>query len=309
MAAVTTLSQVRRSLPRTLMARNLSEWQIIENKWSTFTSHVAKSGGADISASAEKSKKVSFTGGQQPRKYRVKKIRTKRGIVSKGARLVNCVKGLSNVKEEVYSALDSFIVWDLEFPLIAVKKALKTLQAEKKWKRIIQLTKWMLSKGQGKTLGNYFVLLNALAEEGRIEEAEELWTKLLMENLENMPRVFFARIITMYERNNMTEKLFEVFADMEELGIKPDYSTVLRVAKILKDLGMLDKYDKMREKYPRPKWEYRYCKGKRVKRRLQISDYEDNLMNDSDSNAYDEYGPTVEAFPTAEDTGQQSESL
>lgn len=309
MEAVTTLSQVRRSLPRTLMACDLSEWRIIENKWSTFTSHVPKSGGADILASAEKSEKVSFTGGQQPKKYRVKNIRTKRGIVSKGARLVNCVKGLSSVKEEVYSALDSFIVWDLEFPLIAVKKALKTLQAEKEWKRIIQLTKWMLSKGQGKTLGNYFLLLNALAEEGRIEEAEELWTKLLMENLENMPRVFFARIITMYERNNMTEKLFEVFADMEELGIKPDYSTVLRVAKILKELGMLDKYDKMLEKYPRPKWEYRYCKGKRVKRRLQLSDYENNLMNGNDSNAYDEYGPTVEAFSTAEDTEQQGESL
>jgi len=309
MEAVTTFSLVRRSRPCPLMICNLSEWRIIENKWSTFTPYVAKSGRADISASAMKTEQVNFTGGQRPRKYRVKNIRTKRGIVSKGARLVNCVKELSSVKEEVYSALDSFIAWDLEFPLIAVKKALKTLQAEKEWKRIIQVTKWMLSKGQGKTLGNYFVLLNAFAEEGRIEEAEELWTKLLMENLENMPRVFFARIITMYERNNMTEKLFEVFADMEELGIKPDYSTVLRVAKIFRELGMLDKYDKMLEKYPRPKWEYRYCKGKRIKRRLQISDYEDNLMNGNGSKSSDEYEPTMEAFPTAKDTEQQSESL
>lgn len=278
-------------------------------KWSTFSPHAAKIGGADISASAEKTEKVSFTGGQRPRKYRVKNIRTKRGMVSKGERLVDCVKGMSSAKEEVYSALDAFIAWDLEFPLIAVKKALKTLEAEKEWKRIIQVTKWMFSKGQGKTLGNYFVLLNALAEEGRIEEAEELWKKLLIENLENMPRVFFARIISMYERNNMTEKLLEVFADMEELGIRPDYSTVLRVAKIFKELGMLDKHDKMLEKYPRPKWEYHYCKGKRVKRRLQISDYEDNLMKDNGSNTFNEYESTMEALPTAEDTEQQSENL
>ena len=49
------------------------------------------------------------------------------------------VKGLSNVKEEVYGALDSFIAWELEFPLITVKKALKTLEDQKEWKRIIQV--------------------------------------------------------------------------------------------------------------------------------------------------------------------------
>jgi hypothetical protein len=46
---------------------------------------------------------------------------------------------LSNVKEEVYGTLDSFVAWDLEFPLIVVKKALKTLEDEKEWKRIIQV--------------------------------------------------------------------------------------------------------------------------------------------------------------------------
>jgi hypothetical protein len=49
------------------------------------------------------------------------------------------IKGLSNVKEEVYGALDSFVAWELEFPLIAVKKALNTLEDEKEWKRIIQV--------------------------------------------------------------------------------------------------------------------------------------------------------------------------
>lgn len=49
------------------------------------------------------------------------------------------IKGLSNVKEEVYGALDSFIAWELEFPLITVKKALKSLENEKEWKRIIQV--------------------------------------------------------------------------------------------------------------------------------------------------------------------------
>lgn len=44
------------------------------------------------------------------------------------------------MKEEVYGALDSFVAWELEFPLISVKKALKTLEEEQEWKRIIQVT-------------------------------------------------------------------------------------------------------------------------------------------------------------------------
>lgn len=43
------------------------------------------------------------------------------------------------MKEEVYGALDSFIAWELEFPLITVKKALKTLENQKDYKRIIQV--------------------------------------------------------------------------------------------------------------------------------------------------------------------------
>jgi hypothetical protein len=53
--------------------------------------------------------------------------------------LIVQIKDLSNVKEEVYGALDSFVAWELEFPLIAVKKALQTLEHEKEWKRIIQV--------------------------------------------------------------------------------------------------------------------------------------------------------------------------
>nr|KJB34399.1 hypothetical protein B456_006G064400 [Gossypium raimondii] len=90
--------------------------------------------------------------GPRPRHPRVWKSRNRIGTVSKLAKLVSCVKQLSNVKEEVYGALDSFIAWELEFPLITVKKALKILKNEQEWKRIIQVIKWMLSKGQGRSL-------------------------------------------------------------------------------------------------------------------------------------------------------------
>jgi hypothetical protein len=69
----------------------------------------------------------------------------------------------------------------------------------------------MLSKGQGKTMGSYFTLLNALAEDDRLDEAEELWTKLLMQYTESLPRRFFDKMISIYCKRNMHDKMFEVF--------------------------------------------------------------------------------------------------
>lgn len=220
--------------------------------------------------------------GPRPRYPRVWKSQKKIGTISKSAKLVDCVKGLSNVKEEVYGALDSFIAWELEFPLITVKKALKTLENEKEWKRIIQVSKWMLSKGQGRTMGSYFTLLNALAEDGRLDEAEELWTTIFSQNLEGTPRKFFNKVISIYYKRGMHDKMFEVFADMEELGVKPNVSIVSMVGNVFQQLGMMDKYEKLTKKYPPPKWEYRYIKGKRVKisaKRLN----EFNAVNESSS--------------------------
>lgn len=203
--------------------------------------------------------------GPRPRYPRVWKARKRIGTISNSAKLVTCIKGLSNVKEEVYGALDSFIAWELEFPLITVKKALKTLEYEKDWKRIIQVTKWMLSKGQGRTMGTYFLLLNALAEDGRLDEAEELWTKVFLDHLEGTPRIFFDKMISIYYNRGMHEKMFEIFADMEELGVRPNVSIVSMMGNVFQKLGMLDKYEKLKKKYPPPKWEYRYIKGKRVR--------------------------------------------
>lgn len=60
-------------------------------------------------------------------------------------------------------------------------------------------------------MGTYFTLLNALAEDGRVEEAEELWTKLFSQYLESMPRMFFDKMISIYYRHGIHDKMFEVF--------------------------------------------------------------------------------------------------
>nr|CAD1826351.1 unnamed protein product [Ananas comosus var. bracteatus] len=235
-------------------------------------------GRLDMTALTRKFNLVVVCGarGPRPRYPRVWKSQKRIGTISKSQKLVDCVKGLSNVKEEVYGALDSFIAWELEFPLVVVKKALKTLETEKEWKRIIQVIKWMLNKGQGKTMGSFYTLLNALAEDGRLEEAEELWMKIFSEYLESLPRVFFMKMISLYYSRGMHEKMFEVFADMEELGVRPDGSIVRMVGDVFLKLGMLDKYEKLNKKYPPPTWEYRYIKGKRIRIRVNTTKKSEN---------------------------------
>ncbi|KAG7973581.1 hypothetical protein I3843_06G003600 [Carya illinoinensis] len=248
---------------------------------------------------------VCASKGPRPRYPRVWKTRKRIGTISKSSKLIDCIMKLSNVKEEVYGALDSFIAWELEFPLVTVKKALKTLENQREWKRIIQVTKWMLSKGQGRTMGSYFTLLNALAEDGRLDEAEELWTKLFTENLESMPRIFFDKMISIYYKRAMHEKMFEIFADMEELGVRPNVSIVSMVGNVFKELGMMDKYNKLKKKYPPPKWEYRYIKGKRIK--IKAKHLEEFDGSNEDASRHEKTDQTLNV--THEEAETSSEEL
>lgn len=56
---------------------------------------------------------------------------------------------------------------------------------------------------------------------------------------------------------------------MEELSVRPSSPAVSMVGDVFKELGMMEKYEKLHKKYPPAQWEYRYIKGKRVRIRLQ----------------------------------------
>lgn len=87
---------------------------------------------------------------------------------------------------------------------------------------------------------------------------------------------------------------------MEELGIRPTMSIVTMVDHVFKKLDMLDKYEKLNRKYPPPKWEYRYIKGKRVKVRTKSSDQSEDK---SEENNFE-----IEASSDALDLNQNAEA-
>ncbi|KAJ4703740.1 Pentatricopeptide repeat-containing protein [Melia azedarach] len=89
------------------------------------------------------------------------KKRESAGSGQKALGLVRIVSELPKEKEAVYGALDKWMAWETEFPLIAAAKALRIFRRRGQWRRVIQVAKWMLSKGQGATMGTYDTLFLA----------------------------------------------------------------------------------------------------------------------------------------------------
>ncbi|KAJ9690839.1 hypothetical protein PVL29_013142 [Vitis rotundifolia] len=132
------------------------------------------------------------------------------GSGQKALNLVRIVSELPNEKEAVYGALDKWTAWETEFPLIAAAKALTILRKRNQWKRVIQVAKWMLSKGQGATMGTYDTLLLAFDMDWRVDEAESLWNMILHTHTRSISKRLFSRMISLYDHHDMRDKVIEV---------------------------------------------------------------------------------------------------
>lgn len=203
------------------------------------------------------------------REHHLWKRKDSAGSGHKAMKLVRIVSGLPNEKEAVYHALDEWVAWELEFPMLAAAKALRILKKQRQWLRVIQVAKWMLSKGQGTTMATYDTVLLAFDQMGRIDEAGSLWNMILHTHTRSISRRLFSRMISLYDHHDIPDKIIEVFADMEELGVKPDEDTVKRVARAFERLGQEDKKNLVISRYG-CKWKYIHFKGDRVRVRRDL---------------------------------------
>ncbi|KAL6204617.1 hypothetical protein ACLB2K_021884 [Fragaria x ananassa] len=188
------------------------------------------------------------------------------------------VSDLPNEKEAIFGALDKWTAWETEFPLIAAAKALRILRRSCQWRRVIQVAKWMLSKGQGATMATYDTLLLAFDMDNRLDEAESLWNMILHTHTRSISKRLFSRMISLYDHHEMKTKIIEVFADMEELSVRPDEDTVRRVARAFQEFGQEDKSKLVLRRYG-CKWKYIHFKGERVKVRTNAWVEDDILTN------------------------------
>ncbi|KAF2586768.1 hypothetical protein F2Q70_00034596 [Brassica cretica] len=70
------------------------------------------------------------------------------GSGQKALNLVRMLSGLPNEKEAVYGALNKWVAWEVEFPIVAAAKALQILRKRSQWHRVIQLMHEADSQGQ-----------------------------------------------------------------------------------------------------------------------------------------------------------------
>uniref|UniRef100_A0A2K1ZZD6 Pentacotripeptide-repeat region of PRORP domain-containing protein n=1 Tax=Populus trichocarpa TaxID=3694 RepID=A0A2K1ZZD6_POPTR len=157
---------------------------------------------------------------------------------------------LNDSKDAVYGALDAWVAWEQKFPIASIKQVLIALEKEQQWHRIVQVIKWMLSKGQGTTMATYAQLIRALDMDHRAKEAHEFWLKKIGRDLHSVPWKLCNSMITIYYRNNMLENLIKLFKGLEAFDRKPpEKSIVQKVADAYEMLGLLEEKGRLLEKY------------------------------------------------------------
>ncbi|XP_048225656.1 pentatricopeptide repeat-containing protein At4g18975, chloroplastic isoform X5 [Ricinus communis] len=149
------------------------------------------------------------------------------------------------------------------------KKRDSARSGEKALSLVRIVAKWMLSKGQGTTMGTYDTLLLAFDMDNRVDEAASLWNMILHTHVRSISKRLFSRMISLYDHHNMPDGIIEIFADMEELGVRPDEDTVRRVARAFKELGQEEKQKLVLKRYM-SRWKYIHFKGERVRVRRNI---------------------------------------
>ncbi|XP_073132591.1 pentatricopeptide repeat-containing protein At4g18975, chloroplastic-like [Henckelia pumila] len=164
--------------------------------------------------------------------------------------LVKTLVDLNDSKEAVYSTLDAWVAWERNFPIGAMKNVLLILEKDQQWHRMVQVIKWMLSKGQGNTRGTYGQLIQALDMDNRAEEAYDIWKKKLAFDLHSVPWKLCKLMISIYYRNHRLEDLVKLFNGLEDFDRKPPEKSIVRkVADAYEILGKPEEKERILEKY------------------------------------------------------------
>lgn len=179
-------------------------------------------------------------------KHRIGKNVSKRDRVSF---LVSTLLDLQDSKEAVYGTLDSWAAWEREFPIGHLKQALIALEKEQQWHRVVQVIKWMLSKGQGTTMNTYGQLIRALDMDHRVKEAHEIWVKKVGDDLHSVPWQLCKLMIGVYYRNNMLDKVVKLSKSMEAYDRKIyEKSVLMKIADAYEMLGLAEEKNRILEK-------------------------------------------------------------
>lgn len=206
--------------------------------------------------------------------------------------LVTTLLDLGDSKEAIYNALDAWVAWEQDFPIGRLKTVLLILEKQQQWHRVIQVIKWMLSKGQGNTMGTYGQLIQALDMDHRAKEAHEVWKKKIGSDYHAVPWKLCKVMIAVYYRNNMLHDLVKLFKGLESFDRKPpEKSIVQKVANAYELLDLVEEKERVLEKYKElfvNTGTGRSKKNKKKKMKKKAAEMAEDKSNVSDSSGASE---------------------
>ncbi|MBA0865142.1 hypothetical protein Goshw_009476, partial [Gossypium schwendimanii] len=85
------------------------------------------------------------------------------------------------------------------------------------------------------------------------------------------PLIAAAKALRILRKRSQWLRVIQVFADMEELCVRPDENTVRKVARAFQELGQEDKQKLVLRRYM-SKWKYIHFNGERVRVKRHTSD-------------------------------------
>ncbi|KAI5081889.1 hypothetical protein GOP47_0001632 [Adiantum capillus-veneris] len=161
------------------------------------------------------------------------------GISPKAEELIKKVLRLPDVDEEVCKELDQ---WTLEgkFPIAYIKQAMQVFEREKQWKKLIQVSQWMLQKGEGKTLRTYEALLKALDMNRCPDQAEAVWKNEILKSSWSIPTRLVTYALSMFERHHKPLEVIRLFIKMQDSGRNLCKESIRTVARAYEQEGFLE---------------------------------------------------------------------
>lgn len=173
------------------------------------------------------------------------------GISPKAVELIEKVLVLPDVDEEVCKELDRWTV-EGKFPIAYIKQTMQVFEREKRWNRLIQVSEWMLKRGEGKTLRTYEAFLKALDMDGRVDQAEAVWKNEILKRSWSIPTRLVTYALTMFERHHKPLEVIKLFTKMEDSGRNMWKESIRTVARAYEQQGFIEMKKQVLLKYKIP---------------------------------------------------------
>ncbi|XP_057465295.1 pentatricopeptide repeat-containing protein At4g18975, chloroplastic isoform X2 [Actinidia eriantha] len=149
---------------------------------------------------------------------------------------------------------------------LATSMAVEKKVSKKDGKKEHHLWSKRESTGSGQKALNLVRIVSGLPNEKEaVYGALDKWTAWETE----FPLIAAAKALQILRKRRQWIRVIQVFADMEELGVKPDEDTVRKVAHAFQKLGQEDKQKLVLKKYL-SKWKYIHHNGERVRVRREL---------------------------------------